>query len=88
MNQITTTPSDRELNVDSIWQHYKGGLYKIVAIGVIDANGDRCVLYSNAENQLFVQTEKRFLGLTGITDNPDDPNILLRFYCRYRFEKV
>jgi len=78
---------DRKLIVGSVWRHYKGGLYEIVALGVLDANGDRCVLYRNGDGQLFVQSEARFTGLTGTSEVPNEPNVLLRFYCRYRFEK-
>jgi hypothetical protein len=78
---------DRELVVGSVWEHYRGGLYKIVALGILDPNGEKCVLYCNSNNQLFIQTEARFLALTGVAEKGSFP-VLLTIRYAYRFVKV
>jgi hypothetical protein len=86
--RLATTQFDRELTVGSIWRHYKGGLYKILATGIIDANNDKSVLYSNSDGKLFIQTEARFTSYVVTKETPDHPNPLFRTDIKPRFAKV
>ena len=79
---------DKELTVGSIWKHYKGGFYKILATGIIDVNEDKSVLYSNSDGKLFIQTEARFTSYVAIKKEPDHPNPLFRPDYQPRFAKV
>lgn len=33
-----------------LYRHYKGGLYKVIAIGVDEKTGDRVVIYQSVED--------------------------------------
>jgi hypothetical protein len=58
-----------------------------VSLGILDPNGEKCVLYCNSKNQLFTQTEARFLALTGVAEKGSFP-VLLTIRYAYRFVKV
>lgn len=88
MDRLSTTQFDRELTVGSIWRHYKGGLYKILATGIIDVNEMKCVLYCNSDGIVFIQTGARFTDYVAIEENPDKSNPSLLKACNPRFTKV
>jgi len=86
--RLASTQFDRELTVGSIWKHYKGKLYKVLATGIIDINDQKCVLYSNSDGKSFIQTEARFTSYVAIKKNADHPNPLFRTDYKPRFAKV
>lgn len=57
---------DRNLpRVGQIWQHYKGGRYEIVGIGLFDSNGEAMVIYKASpatDGRWFVRTGGDFLS--------------------------
>lgn len=51
------------------FRHYKGGMYTIVAIGLIEATMERVVIYRAAkDNAVWVRPYEEFMGMTGSAD--------------------
>lgn len=55
-----------EVKVGQIWQHYKGGQYKIVALAKYEETLADCVVYEaqydNHTSKNWIRTKENFLG--------------------------
>ncbi len=37
----------KQIPIGSTWQHYRGGLYKVISIGILEATLEPCVIYES-----------------------------------------
>ena len=56
----------KEPNPGEFWQHFKGGIYRIVTIATVEATGDRVVIYTK-DTRTWSRPLSEFLG--NVTDS-------------------
>ena len=53
-------------NPDELWQHYKGGIYKILFIGADTETDKKCVVYENivdpSPRKVWIRPLESFMG--------------------------
>jgi len=49
------------------WQHYKGGVYTVVAVGLYEATCDPCVVYAGNDGIVWVRS--LFIWLETVSDD-------------------
>lgn len=69
-----------EIATGQLWQHYKGNVYEILALGILEATGEDAVIYRMPHTEVnWVRPRLDFLGKVRIKDERGNPKLIPRF---------
>lgn len=74
-----------EVKAGQIWRHWKGNLYQVMCVGMLEANTASVVVYRSAsgEGTIWVRPVLEFLGETHDRITTPDGGVRILFHPRF-----
>lgn len=83
---VVARPATRIPLPGEVWQHFKGGLYNIVMLVTLEANGDTLVIYEGKDGKRWARPIANFIQVGPFDAGTVDANHQTHHDFVHRFE--
>lgn len=81
-SKVITNPNDRRIRRKNLFQHFKGGIYWIIAVAMDSETKEQMVVYKNiSDKKIWVRPLDMFLSKVDTNKYPNAKQV-------FRFERV